>query len=104
MNDIITISACWYIQLYLPISEILYVVVWDWVGNFGTGLSSDLGTSSESLLDVTLLSVSCLPSPRTLFSSSCRSLIICIGVTSHSTRRHELVAFNCMTIIIWLNM
>ena len=83
MNDIIiiiTISACWYIQLYLPISEILYVVVWDWVGNL------DLGRSSESLLDVTLLSVSCLPSPRTLFSSSCRSLIICKGVKTFSLK------------------
>ena len=70
---IITNSLCWCLKLYLPISEVLPVEVWGWVSDFGTGIDSDLDTSSDTL---TLSEVTLVSSPSAVSISFCMA---CIG-------------------------
>ena len=70
------ISVCQCQQLHLPIVEVLSVV-WDWVGDFGTGFGSDLGTSSDTLTLSEVTLDSCLSSPSAVSISFCTSSLAC---------------------------
>ena len=76
-QKIYIISICQCQQLHLPIVEVLSVEVCDWVGDFGTGLGSDLGTSSDTLTLSEVTLVLCLSSPSAVSISFCTSSLAC---------------------------